>query len=103
MSRIIWIGPAIALLFALLPLPYGYYTLLRFVVCGASCWLAYKHYEAVGSHAWTVIFIVLAVLFNPIIPIHFPRNVWAVIDAVCALLLFGNMKFAGDILSVDNK
>ena len=73
------------LLLALTPLPYGYYTLLRIVVCGAAVWTVLVAYPA--KKLWIVwLFAAIAIVFNPIIPIHLDRNIWAVIDVVTALL-----------------
>lgn len=77
----------ILLLWALNKHPYGYYTLLRFVVCGVS---VYGAYFATGlkKDGWAWIFGIIAVLFNPIIPIYLDRNTWAFIDVgVVAILL----------------
>ena len=45
----VWAIPAAMLIIALAPLPYGYYTLLRIVVCGASAFLAWQHYTLEGQ------------------------------------------------------
>lgn len=92
MSKLVWLGPVVMLLLALAPLPYGYYTMLRFVVCGIVSYLAWRHYELLGLGPWTIGLILTAILFNPIIPIHLPREVWAVIDAGCAVVLLINMR-----------
>ena len=74
---------ALCLLGALAPWPYGYYQLLRFVVCGAAIYTAFKAY---GWHKiWAVwVFGFVALLFNPFIPIHLSSEVWHPIDVVCA-------------------
>ena len=79
--------PAVAatvfLLAALINWPYGYYTLLRWVVCVSSVVIAY-HAHASGS-SWAVwLFGFLAILFNPIAPIHLSREVWTLIDLASA-------------------
>lgn len=71
---------------ALLDLPYGYYQLLRLVVCAVTAfgaWLAMHE----GSTGWTVILAVLALLFNPVIPVYLDRETWALIDVLSAGLL----------------
>lgn len=77
---------ASALLFgALAPLPYGYYQMLRWVVCGISIYIAYKAYK--WDRKWaTWLFAGCAVLFNPILPIYLTREIWQPIDIVCGLL-----------------
>jgi len=64
--------------------PYGYYTLLRFVVCGAAGYTAFVMYGwgRIGL-AWLFGFI--AVLFNPLVPIHLSRELWQPIDILCSV------------------
>jgi len=65
--------------------PYGYYQLLRFVVCGVSVYVAFMSYQ--WQKLWAAwLFGFIAFLFNPIIPIHLPREVWQMIDIICAFL-----------------
>ena len=81
----LWILPAIMLLIAVLPLPYGYYTLLRIVVCIAASFIAYSvRSESENVGLWAVVFAVIALIFNPIIPIHLPRETWLIINLICA-------------------
>jgi len=75
------------LLIAVAPLPYGYYTLLRLVVTGVLGWAAYISYTR-NNYVLPWIFILIALLFNPIIKVHFQKEIWIVIDiAVCVFLL----------------
>ncbi len=83
----IWFLPAGMLLGAMAPLPYGFYVLLRIVVAVAAGFLAYKDYEARnGVSGWAVVLGTIAVLFNPIIPIHLSREIWLPINAVAAAI-----------------
>jgi len=67
--------------------PYGYYQLLRFVVCGVSAYIAFIAYQ--WQKLWaTWLFGFIAVLFNPLVPIHLSREIWQTIDMVCALLFY---------------
>lgn len=76
---------ALMLLGALAPWPYGYYQVLRFVVCGVSIYVAVIAYD--WQKIWvTWLFGFVAVLFNPLISIHLPRELWQPIDVICALL-----------------
>lgn len=69
-----------------LPLPYGYYLLLRLVVTGTFAWAAYVAYFKQNKILpWG--FAVLALLFNPIIKIHLQKEVWAVVDVAAGILL----------------
>ena len=80
------IGAALMLLWALADNPYAYYQILRWVVCGVN---GYAAYIAAGEkqRGWAWAFGVAAVLFNPIAPIHFERETWALLDVAVATFL----------------
>lgn len=67
--------------------PYGYYTLLRLVVCGTSLFIAYKAYEF-SRIVWVYIMGFIALLFNPVIPVHLDKEIWVVIDVIVAIVIF---------------
>jgi heme/copper-type cytochrome/quinol oxidase subunit 4 len=65
--------------------PYGYYQLLRFVVCGVSVYVAFMAYN--WQKIWAVwLFGFIAFLFNPLIPMHISRELWQPIDFICAVV-----------------
>ena len=79
---------AVALLLCLLPLPYGYYELVRWggMVCLGV--LAFQSYQQ-KQEGWTVAYAALALLFQPFFKIALGRDVWNVVDvAVAGLLLW---------------
>ena len=67
------------LLFAIFPLPYGYYQLLRIVVTISSGISAYKAYEN-KNHGLSIAFAIVLILFNPIMPIYLDKGTWVVFD-----------------------
>jgi hypothetical protein len=67
-------------------LPYGYFQLLRWVVCGVCGYRAYLAYT-LGKKIWLWAFVVVAAIFNPIAPIQLDREVWQIIDPVLAVVL----------------
>jgi hypothetical protein len=75
----------VILLGALGDWPYGYYQLLRWITCGAAVWVAFLADDWENKWA-TVVFVVVAVLFNPLLPIHLSRDLWQPIDLICAVL-----------------
>ena len=77
---------AIMLLLALASWPYGYYQLLRIVVCGTAGYGAYLASQA-DQHPWMWLLGAVAILFNPILPIHFDRSVCRILDIVTAVVL----------------
>lgn len=83
-KNIVSIALVIILLLAVLNLPYGYYTLLRWVVTAGTIfliWVAYKLEKRVFVWIMTVI----AILFNPIAPIYLAKETWVVIDFIIAI------------------
>ncbi len=64
--------------------PYGFYTLLRVVVCAISIYLAVRANSA-KSVPWTWVLGSMAVLFNPVLPIRMPRSDWRFVDALAAI------------------
>ena len=82
--------PIALLLIGLADLPTGYSSLGRITVClisALSCYWSYKSDNKVGVAM--VVFGLLALLFNPILPVYLrDKDVWAVIDIVAAVLLF---------------
>lgn len=78
------------LLWALVDNPYGYYQILRWLICGLTGYSAYSANDH-GKNAWTWIFGIIAVLFNPIAPIHLSRELWMVIDIIVAAIIFTSL------------
>jgi len=82
--------PAVAavalLLLCLGQWPYAFYTLMRFVVCGAS---AYMALESNRQHraGWMWLLGAVALLFNPIFPVHMSRTDWRYFDLGAAVVL----------------
>jgi multisubunit Na+/H+ antiporter MnhE subunit len=54
-----------------------------FVVC---CWGAFQNLES-SPKGILVGFIVIGVLFNPLIPFRFKRDIWQVIDVIAAIAI----------------
>lgn len=63
--------------------PYGFYTLLRFTVCGSAVYYALEAYHHKRLY-WVWAFVGLAILFNPVVTVHFPRSTWQVVDVIAA-------------------
>lgn len=82
---------AVMLFLGAAPLPYGYYMLLRLVACGVFTFAAYTTYgNASKALPWIYGFMVL--VFNPIIKIHFPKEIWAIVDIAAGLFLVATAK-----------
>jgi hypothetical protein len=91
------IAAAIMLFLALARLPYGYYTLLRFVVCGTTAYGVYVTSTDRKQPGWAWAFGIIAVVFNPLIPVHLNRDAWAVIDILVALVLLVSLGFVNTV------
>lgn len=89
---LVWIVPVVMSLVALAPLPYGYYQLLRVVMCGACAFLAYAEHKTGNTPGWKYALIIVAVLFNPLIPLHQAREVWMAFNVGAAVFLLTHMR-----------
>ena len=91
MPRLVIYATAAMLLLGAAPMPYGYYTLLRLVGCivfafAAFAALARRH----ATLPW--VYGLMALVFNPVFKLHFPKELWALIDVAAAVLLFATAK-----------
>lgn len=67
--------------------PYGYYTLLRLVVCGTAVYVVWFA-KTINKQGWMWTIGFIALLFNPLIPIHLDKAIWSFIDLVVAFIFF---------------
>lgn len=65
-------------------LPYFYFQILRFLVFGT---MIYCSTLINNNKNWKMMFIIIGIIFNPLIPIHFPRDLWVFIDLFTAIIL----------------
>jgi hypothetical protein len=71
-----------ALLFAcLLDLPYGYYQFVRWAAMVGFVVLAYYYHER-GATKVAIVFVGLALLFQPLAKVALGREVWNVVDVL---------------------
>ena len=73
------------LLLAIPRLPYGYYILLRWVVSAAALFSAWAAYECKRKF-WVFVMGGIAILFNPVIPVHLLKETWIAIDFIVAVV-----------------
>jgi hypothetical protein len=84
--------PASMLVLAIGRWPYGYYMLLRVVVLAAALLLAGLVSQRVKSFTvWVGVFLVVAIIFNPIVPLHLTRGVWSILNVAAAALFVGHL------------
>ena len=65
--------------------PYGYYILLRWVVCGSSAYIAFVA-NGVERRGWMWGMGFIALLFNPLVPVHLDKATWTLIDLAVAVV-----------------
>lgn len=70
----------------LLDMPYGYYQLLRLLICGVAAYLAWWSHNR-GRTGWAWILGGLAVLYNPVMKIALGRVLWEPVNVATIVLL----------------
>jgi uncharacterized protein DUF6804 len=90
--RVVWLVPPIVLVIATARLPYGYYTFARIVTCGIATLIAVAgFFERPAVQAWSVLLILVAVLFNPVVPIHLNRSTWFYLDLITTAVFVAHL------------
>ena len=74
----------VLLLICLADMPYGYYQLVRFVSMVVFVVLAHKSWRN-NQHSLTIVFVSLALLFQPFVKIALGRTIWNIVDVVVAI------------------
>ena len=87
-----WLAPLIVMGIGLFPMPYGYYFLSRIVVCVCAIFFASQLYKA-REHNSVYIFGGIAILYNPLFPIHLgDKSMWIVVNIITGILFLINKK-----------
>lgn len=84
MRQILYLLLAVLLLICLGRMPYGYYVLVRYLSMIAFIYLAYDSFKT-NKADLGIVFVVLAILFQPIFKIALGRVLWNVVDVVVAI------------------
>ncbi len=72
--------------FANLHAGYSYYQILRWMVticAGLFCFNCYNK-----NTTLFIVFFIIAILFNPVVPIYLDKDVWRIIDIITAIIFF---------------
>jgi hypothetical protein len=78
---------ATLLFLAVFNLPIGYYTFIRIGVTIVSILLIRKEIEK-GINTWVILFGIITILFNPILPIYLgSKSSWIPIDIIAGAIL----------------
>ena len=60
----------------------NFQTVVQFLVCGAAAMVVIQAARS-GKYLWAVAFFVVAVLFNPLVPLAFPGSIFIWVDLLC--------------------
>jgi len=83
----LYIACCIILGIALLPIAGGFYTLVRIAITIGAVIAAFQN-SSNGINTWSIMFGIIAIIFNPIIPVYLhDKGAWMVIDII-AIILF---------------
>ncbi len=82
-ENIIKIVLAVMLLLCLAPMPYGYYELVRFTAMLGFAFFAYQSIK-IKNEIIGLVFLGLALLFQPFWKINLGRDIWQVVDVLVA-------------------
>lgn len=94
LSLVVRVVAGLMLLIALGDLPYSYYQLLRIVVCGVSIFLIWYFIQVkIEWLGW--LFIVPAILFNPIFPVYMDKSAWQLLDLVFGVAFIASLSTYG--------
>ncbi len=79
---------AILLFLCLADMPYGYYQFVRFAAAAFFGYAAYQENED-GRKELVVVFVILALLFQPFFKIALGRTLWNIVDVLVGIGLIG--------------
>lgn len=86
LEKVIKIILAILFFVCLADLPYGYYQFVRFAALVGFAILAYNAYKS-QNKIEMIIFICIAILFQPFFKIALGRQIWNIVDIVVGIAL----------------
>ncbi len=67
--------------------PYGYFQILRWIIVIVAIYNAYEAYK-LNKKNWIYIMGAVAILFNPIFPFFFSKQIWIILDLVASVIMF---------------
>lgn len=84
--KTLYIILALLLLLCLAPMPYGYFMIVRLLAMVFFAYFAYRFFTA-DMESLAIVFVSLALLFQPFLKIALGRQMWNVVDVVVAAFL----------------
>jgi predicted membrane protein len=91
MEKQIKVGLAIMLFLCLADMPYGYFQLVRWAAMVGFSLLAFEAHKK-NKDQEMIIYIGLAILFQPMIKIALGRTIWNFLDTIIAIWLLFSVK-----------
>lgn len=92
MTRVLSVVLAGLLLSCLADMPYGYYQFVRFAGLVGFAVLAYDSFKR-EEQRMAIVYVGLALLFQPFVKVALGRTVWNIVDVVVAILLLSTVFF----------
>lgn len=91
---LLWARVAVSvfLLIAIADLEYWFYSLVRVVTTVMAVEVAWAAHRRQQAH-WLLPFAAIAILWNPIYEIQFPKQTWRVLDVVAAVLFTVSVRY----------
>ncbi|PZP56253.1 MAG: hypothetical protein DI586_04280 [Micavibrio aeruginosavorus] len=71
---------SLLVLIAIFPMPYGYYTFIKILVCLLSAYVAFQGYRECQKGIWPWAWASIAIIFNPIIQVELDEELWMSVD-----------------------
>lgn len=84
MKSVLKLAIAFLLLLCLADMPYGFYTLVRFVSAFAFAYLSYDYFKS-KKDGLGFVFVALALLFQPFFKVALGRTIWNIVDVIVAV------------------
>lgn len=90
MESVVKLFLAILFFICIADMPYGYYQLVRFIGLVGFAFLAYKAHDQ-GRQSEMLLYIGLALLFQPFFKIALGRQIWNIVDIVVGIGLLASL------------
>jgi hypothetical protein len=83
-EKLVKICLSVLLLVCIFDMPYGFYEIVRFLALVGFGYLAIKTYR-LKNQSLSFVYVMLAILFQPIFKIALGREFWNVVDIIVAI------------------
>ena len=91
---LLWLIPIAFLVIATAPMSLNYYTATRFIVFATAAFIAFFSWsDGLQDRLGSVALAIVAITFNPFMPLPVTREVWMVLDWVCVAVFAAHLIF----------